>query len=781
MTDQDLIKLLQEKPPREFTTEEFEQLRARWTQSPELRQALIEHLHLESQLAGGLGQVDVNIEVILRRAVDERRQRSGRSTFPYWIIGLLLLIALGIGVVRWNGRPQEPAEVADLPARPVATGDSDPAPFLAEPDPPADALDAIAARQSVAPPVDGSTTVPAVVPIVVAENEPWSTSLAIDTAPWPPRSPAFTADFRTAGHDQLTEADARRWFSAVDGQPFHWGQDTYGNQPQRRVARFQGLARLRAPWPDDALLRLTPFEINDLTLYLWRGPRGVALRYYTRREPHLWAAFEIQREASTPKPTRWGLLTTDNGAYVRSGTGTFDLRWQDGTIVLARGGIPLLTAPISGRPEEVLVEGQFRLRGISIHRSAPLPSVPDNPHPVVLSSAVGSLDWVASAETPAELTSAENGRVVFRSDSPEKQGTVVLPLVRRGLYEVIARIDAADPGTGLFLGDLDGRPLHRVAFFKDNSSGRLTVGVLRPGENREQAQYDFNAFPPPYQTAAQWIRVIAGLGTVQIQVSGDGRHWGHLVENPARDLPGAVGSVGMFGLPGKTPRSLTLAHLEVRELSGLANLVDRDLAPQVPRYTSEDWKDPVRWSHTTIEACPPDVELPRWLRTCVARSLAEGPPREFAVPALRRLVQNAILSDIPLDQKQLLLDEAALLSDVWEESSARALADHYLVLAQQRDHQADSRTFETLFPAIIRSSLWTSSKLKFAWERQVSHDLMSAAFRGDWPVTRRSSGLPGRIRTLYRPNVRRSSRGRRAGSARWRSRTLRNWMTDSPD
>lgn len=733
MTDQELIRLLQEKPPSEFTAEEFELLRARWTQSPELRQALIDHLKLESQLTEALGQIDLDIDSILRRAREERRRTGRTGPLWRWTVGLCLLLIGGFSILIWNSRRPAPAEIAEVaPHSPTEDSGGPAQPASSDDDPPADALEAIASRTAAEAPAVGPAELHPV-PAAVADNEPWSETLARDSAPWPFRSPKLIAGFRAAGHDELPEAEFRRWFTAVNGQPFQTGQDAYGQQPQRRVARFHGFARLRAPWPDDALLRLTPFDITDMTIYLWRGPRGVALRFYTRRDPHLWAAFEVDRETSSPKPNRWGLLTTDNSAYVRAGTGTFDLRCQEGSVVLSRGGIPLLTTLLAGPPDEVFVEGQFRLRGISIHRSAPLPSVPENPHPVLVGGAANQLDWVASAETPAELVAASDGRATFKSDSRDRLGTVVLPLPRRGLYEVIARVDAADPGTGIFLGDRDGRPTHRVGFFKDAATSRMTVGVLRPGEVRDQAQFDFNAFPPPYHTSAQWIRILAGLGTVQVQVSGDGRHWGHLVENPARDLPGAVGSIGLYGLPGPAARSLTLAHLEVRSLSALEDLLDRDLESQVPQYVADDWKDHVRWAHTTLDAWPREADLPRWLTTCVAASLTQGPPREFSVPALRRLVQVAVRSPLPLERKLQLIDEAALLCDTWDEGHARALADNYMVLGSQLDGQADPPPLDVLVPAVVRSSLWSTSKLRFAWDRQASRDLIRAAYRGHWP------------------------------------------------
>lgn len=739
MTDQQLIQLLQEKPPSEFTAEEFDALRARWTQSPELRQALIDHLHLESQLAGALGHIELDINTILQRAAEERRRSPAKhASLRLWSAGLCLFLAVGLASLFWFSRKPRQIEVVENGPKPPATMSSDTAPpdMTPDADAPADALLAIGTGGTSGTVMNTDTQgQPAVAPAVAAAadvNEPWAKTLSRDVAVWPAGSAKFTRDFRAAGHDELTEADARRWFALVEGHGFNWGQDAYGQQPQRRVARFHGFGRLRAPWPDDALLRLTPFEVTDLTIYLWRGPSGVALRFYTRREPHTWAAFEIERESSSPKPSRWGLLTTDNGAYSRAGTGTFDLRYQDGGITLARGGLPLLTAPLAGKPDEVFIEGQFRLRGISIHRTAPLMSIPENPHPLMAGGPAAQLDWAASAESPAEMVPGPNGTMDFKSDSRDKIGTVILPLSQRGLYEVIARVDGADPGTGLFLGDLDGRPIHRVGYFKDAATGRITLGILRPGENRDQANFDFNAFPPPYQTRAQWVKVVAGLGTVQILVSGDGRHWGHLTEDPARDLPGAVGSVGIYGLPGPAPRSLKLARLEVRPLSGITTLADTELLAIAPKFTPDEMRDSVRWSHQVMDAMPAGADLSRWTTACAIAAMTQGPPKDVGVATLRRLLGVAIPSAIPVAQKLLILDEASLLCDAWEESASHPIADFYETIGEQLESAQDPHPLATVRLAVLRSPMWTVSKLRFAWERQASRELLGTIYRGDW-------------------------------------------------
>ena len=750
MTDQELIQLLHEKPANEFTPAEMDALRSQWTQSPELRQALVEHLHLESQLAGALGRVELDVDSILQRAALQKPQAAASSFASWrWAIGLSLLLLVMVGGVVWFGGARERDDLAQNQSH------GQPLPNESAADSVADALSpeniarqendglaeaAIAAASgNKTPPGDGAghpTAKPADAAPVV---EPWTVAMSRDVAPWPAHSPKLTRDFKSAGHDDLPEVEAKRWFSQVEGQPFTWAQDVYGVQ-HKRVARFQGLARLKAPWTDEALLRLTPFEVTDLTLYFWRGPQGLALRFYTRREPHLWAAFAIERENSLPKPIRSGLLTTDNGSYIRAGAGTLDLRYQDGGITLARGGVPLLTAPMASLPDEVYIEGQFRLRGVSMHKSAPLPSLPENPHPISFGGgSAAELPWAMSAELPAGLVTNADGSVTMTTDSATKPGIVVLPFGQRGLYEVIARVESADPGTGLFLGDTDGRPLHRIGYFKDGASQQITFGVLRPGEVRDTSQFDPNAFPVPYHTPKQWIKIVAGLGTLQILVSGDGRHWGHLVENPARDLVGPVATVGLFGQPGPAPRSLRLSHLEIRELNGVTSLAENKLITLSPQFAVEELKDSAKWTHRVLATHPAGVDLPHWFNACAVAALSQGPAKEFGAPLLKRLVGIGIRSEASIRQKLQLLDDASLLCDLWEEANARTVAIHYEDLAEQLSSTGDPHPLATIRPAILRSPMWTVSKLRFAWEKQNSREVLLSAYRGDWSEAWRTS------------------------------------------
>ena len=751
MTDQELIESLQQKSAGELSSAEVEAIRARWTQSPALRQALLEHLHLESQLTGALGPVQLDVDMILQRATEQ--QRRERVSLPRWswLIGLCLVLVVAAGVGFLLLKPPAPDLIVDGDSPNVSPA-VDPkvieTPADVSEEPSAATAVVSSTHEPLVEPVPGPTSPEPLKPevIEVAENEPWTTAFSRDTVPLSADSPKLESPYQSAGHDELSDVDAKRWLAAVEGQPYQWTTDLIGN-PVRRVARFQGLSKLRAPWLPDAILRLTPFEVSDMTLYFWRGPTGIALRFYTRREPHLWAAFEISRENSSPRPTRLGLLCTDSGSYSRSTPGTLDIRHQGGDLVLARGGIILLSVPCPGPPIEVFVEGQFRLRGLSMHRCEPFSVPPENPHPVVVSGAAATMPWAVSAERPASFASNPDGSVSMTSHSPEKEGLIAFPFGWQlaltqstltqpaggtGLYEVMVNVESAEPGTGIFLGDRDGWPVQRLGFFQDSATKQLTFGILRPGEQRTEANYQPNDFPAPYVSRSSWFKLVAGLGTLHILTSGDGRHWGHVVESPGRDLPGAVGSIGLFALPGSNARTIRVNQIEIRELSGLTQMADPQRIRQVPPFQPRDWRDNAAWMHRVLDTQPPDVDGIDWLSTNAVAALAQGPPRETGLSLLRQLVAVGLQSTRPFEEKRLLVDDAASLCDLFDEGSAKIVASWYEELGWQLANAGDVHPLKTVRPAWLGSPLWTDTRFRNVWERLQSFEILQAVYRRDW-------------------------------------------------
>ena len=47
-----------------------------------------------------------------------------------------------------------------------------------------------------------------------------------------------------------------------------------------------------------------------------------------------------------------------------------------------------------------------------------------------------------------------------------------------GFYELLAQVEDADPGTGIFLGGPDGKPVCRLGVFRHSETGRKIFGTL---------------------------------------------------------------------------------------------------------------------------------------------------------------------------------------------------------------------------------------------------------------------------------------------------------------
>lgn len=788
MTDNELIQLLHQKSAGELTPAEVEEIRARWTQSPELRQAIVEHLQLETQLVGALSPVALDVDVILTRAAQQQKTERAPSSNWNWLIGLCLaaIACLGLYVSVKTTPPRE--QVVETPSpTPVAPVEYPADALIPDNLQEASAETALAAANGETPEVAPSQTpaaavvpatpMPKPVEIEIAANEPWSSTLSRDAPVWKPDSPQFTAEYKSAGHDEFPDTEAKKWLSAVEGQPYSWSTDFIGN-PARRMSKFQGIAKLRAPWIDDAVLRLTPFEVADLTLYFWRGPTGVAFRFNTKREPHLWAAFEISRENSSPKPTRYGLLTTDSGTYFRSTPGMLDIRHQNGELVLARGGLVLLSAPFAGPPLEVYLEGQFRLRGLSMHRSVPFLQPPENSHPLLFGGPAAALSWAITPESPATLNAFDDGSVSLTVDSRDKTGIVAFPFgwllatqsspSSNGLFEVIVNVESADPGTGIYLGGRDGRPLQQLGFFKDAASQQTTFGILRPGEVRVDSNYNPTETPPPYLSKSAWFKLIAGLGTFHIQTSGDGKHWGHVVESPGRDLPGAVGSMGLYGLPGATARTLKIREVQVRELNGITGMADHRIRARVPLFQPETFRDLAARNQSVFDTLPDDVTADEWSTACAISALSQGPPKDFGLSLLRQLIKVGMQSDRTFEQKRQMLDDACSLCDLFDEGASKSIGPAYEELGWQLAQAGDVMPLAKTRPAWLWSPIWTASRMKYVWERLHSYEILHAIYAKDWDIAWNAARSASYWNLLPHPDQRPADRGEELDRhARW--------------
>jgi outer membrane protein assembly factor BamB len=741
MTDDELLRLIQERSAEEWTPAELDALRQHWPHAPELRQAFAERLHLETQLATALANVEVTVDQILERA--RRTKSAARRKAILGLLGSLglALVLVGIGVFFFRLHFAAPTAF-DEPAG-LASRTSDEHRSVVSDDAPADAWD-VAATATIA---DAEVAVqsasaalparieaaPASEPESVGPQEPWTAGYAATAPVLNPLDSALRVSYADAGHDDFPEVEARRWWENAAGQAFNWGQEAVGG---RRIARFQGVAKLRAPWRGDTLLRMTLVDSAAFELFFWRGREGVSLRYYTTREPHVWAAYRLKRDdLASFFGKRIALIATDNGAFFRSTPGLFDLQVHDGELILARGGIPLLTAPFGGLPDEVFLEGQCRFRGMTAHKSELIPLPDANPHPVVFGQIPAQWDWrPAEGTTPLVREPFADGSIRFTADSREQAGRAFAVLPRAGLQELIFRIDEADAGTAITFGDAHGEPRAQIAIFRDQKTEQLTFGLLTPGELREVSDHDVAQFPTPYFAPGEWIRVATGLGTLQVWTSGDRRHWGHLAASTNPPFEGNIGSIGVLVSAGPAQRSITLGHLEVRELSGLTARADPTMKEAVPTFAPEELRDFTLWMHRVVVAHPKGAETDRWIDTCAVATLQRGPQRELGLELLRRLLAGVGQSDATAVQAIAALYDAALLTDTWEVHSALPFAQALEEIGIQQLSHGEPAPSRAIRAAWLRMLMWTVTSAKSAFDRLAERELIGAVAAGDWKL-----------------------------------------------
>src|SRR5262245_60943700 len=447
MTDSELIQLVQEKAPEELSFDEVELLRERLRHSAELRETILGQLQMEEYVSRALGRVAVSVDEIYATAA--ARGAAGRQRLLA-LLGWTASLGLGIVVLLWLAlgnadkppRGAVPAAADDGKARIAAleprekrgkaptvptiepAGDppvenktepaSEPDQPEEKPEPPAQ----VAARDSVPEPARPATVDPTPV------SDEWP-----ELNPRSPRRPFAESAFddidgplRGISKNQLS-----RWFAPVPGQNHGF---TEANRGSVVVAGFDGLVRLRAPWPADAVLSLTPFDHHGMAIHFWSGKAGVSLYYYQHPRP-TWAAYRTTRKVPEPRPATFSLAATDNDRYDRSAGGTIEIRHQAGAIVLSRGDLHLLTVPLDGPPAEVYFDRHAWLRTFALYRGDPMP---DSAHPsgknVLEQESPVALEWTKQLARGVSLTKVGDGAMQLTADKGTETSWAAVKLPR---------------------------------------------------------------------------------------------------------------------------------------------------------------------------------------------------------------------------------------------------------------------------------------------------------------------------------------------------------------
>lgn len=729
MTDAELLQLLQEKLPADFTDAELAALRSRWNESPEIRAALSATLELETELATGLGDVSLSVDDLLTKATS-RRTTSPRG-IPRWLalVGLTTVVLLVVGVGVWLSRgSHDKGEALEIAAANTPNVDPEAAPVPSATDTSIkhqnDATGKSAeATLAATMPDDPQAVAPVTLPVVEADA-PWAPWLNGEQAPLPADSPQLRADLRTMGHDEIPLAEFQRWWGEVPGIAAGWNEAIIGG---RRTVQIDGRMQLKAPWVDDAVLRFTPFDLNDMTLLFGDDNHGVALRFYRQRDPHLWAAYEFQRPPGETTIKWGGLLTTDGGAWHRSGATTFEVRRQDAHLILSTGKIALLSVPLPEPPQVVQLLGRGRIRGFSWLRAETWPRADLSERPIVLESTQpDAVKWETTKPEVAMVHVETGGAVLLTGNSKTDDAQAFTTLPRATLVESIFRLSAADAGTGIYLGNEQGKPIALLGICQDRRTKQLTFGALRPQERRSESDYDPNAFPPPYWSPQVWLRIVAGLGTCHVWSSGDGVHWGHVAENPLSDLTGAVRSIGLFCFPGETPRSIRVDSYQVRELNGITRFADRDALVDVLPAMEKLPPTLDEWQADMAEHLPDDVEPAVWMNHAGVVALKQGPSKALSRDIVERLVLSERFRSASFTEQTEFLDDAASLLDLWNDQHILPIRRSYLGRAAITPAESESN-----WTAWLHSPVWTHAAVVVPHWQNLALSLQANAFADD--------------------------------------------------
>lgn len=576
MTDDELLVRLAETPVDEWTVEEVEELRSRLPHSPLLREAMQEYLLTETVLSAGLTRPRVTAEQILARVDAERRSKFSRRA-AVWVALIFLVPAISAGAWLWS--------MWAAPEDQIAAVNPDKEPLWPTATPSGSRLTP-SVRVAASPTASASGTAVAKIeppsveppPVKPAEPEPWEPMLAKAPRAWDD----LAFDDRRLTHD---ETALLKWWDTLSGQ-------------QRRVENredvgivLDGMFRLRAPWTADSVLTLwlrdTSFGRGDadseVRLLLWHGEQGLSIEH--RRQPYEhWTAYSCTKQTNDPKPDVMHYASADDDRARRTGFGPLDLSFRDGRVYLSRGDIVLLTAPLSGMPDTVYLDGRSKIKAMGVARST---GVPDTWVPRPIST------WNDyTAETPlfsvvpdgVKFERLGTAGLALSGVSSTTEARVAFPITRPGFHEAIVEIESAEPGTGIFWGDDTGKPKYAYAVVTEQR--RMQPMLVYAAEKREadpRYRHEPKAIAPAQVGFPLFLKLVSGVGSVRCYASTDGLSWGRILD-PRRDASGMVGSIGIYLAPGKTPRSIRVKNISFRTIF----TYDDKLAGELP-------KPPVAW------------------------------------------------------------------------------------------------------------------------------------------------------------------------------------------
>lgn len=566
-------------------------------------------------------------------------------------------------------------------------------------------------------------------------SAPWSAALVAEGEP-----PAFEdicfLPFDTAKSLPQAE-DLHQWFDVIAGQP----QGIFETKTrQGQTAGIEGIVRLKAPWLPDTALKVALEDYNRLQIHFFRGDTGVTLVYH-EDDLFRWAAYATKRQPRSVTPSEWTLVATDQHRNRRTfpkNHDHYELRYINTEMVLSRGDVVLLRAPISGPPDDVYFQGKAAFHGISLIRSRGFPAGVES-IPVGQVIRPVEMTWVRQLDERATSDLQPDGGIELSvSDRPKKRSWIAAPLPRDKPAELILEIDHAAPGAGLYLGNGKDGPRYVLRYATDRRSKQLCLLVRHDDDLDEHEFRALTEFPLPVVQPHHWIRLVFGAGQLRWWVSSDGKHWAEPVE-PIRNLPPDLTHIGLHCVSRHGPVRIALQKLEVRELAGFALLAPTELREQaVSRATLPSIG---AWLSDVTELTPAGADSNAWRRACAIKTLAAGTSRQLGNDLLLLLLDDSFTKRLALEQQLRILEEAALLLDVWDDAGAlQKLRDRFFEAGRSAWLQEGTPPFSAIRHALMTVPLATRHAIEVATDEILRLEILQWVQARDWTQLARLVG-----------------------------------------
>ncbi len=556
---------------------------------------------------------------------------------------------------------------------------------------------------------------------------PWEDALAKAGDPPAFRDLCFVP-FDTAKSLPQAE-DLRQWFDVIAGQP----QGIFETKTrQGQAAGIEGIVRLKSPWPADAALKIAFEDYNRLQIHFFRGDAGVTLVYH-EDDLFRWAAYTTLRQPRGVTPSQWTLVATDDHRNRRTfpkNHDHYELRCIQGEVVLSRGDVVLLRAPLAGPPDDVFFQGKAAFHGIALVRSTGFPTT-DPPRADGRIIRPVDVPWIQQLDERAGSELQPDGGLRLSSPArPKKRSWAATPLPRDAPSELLLEIDDAAPGAGIYLGNGKDGPRYVLRYARDRRSKLLCLLVRHDDDFDEHEFRGLTEVPLPVVLPHHWLRLVFGAGQLRWWVSPDGIHWAEPVE-PIRNLPPDVTHVGLHCVSRAEATGVTLRRMVVRELANLAELAPAELRSQsiarnaVPSLGA--------WLSDITELTPPGADTNAWRRACAWKTLAAGCPRPVANELLLLLLNDPFTRSLPLDQQLRALGDAALLIDVWDDHGAlQKFAQRYFEAGQTSWERDGTAPFSSIRHALMTTPFATRHPLEIATDELLRVELAQLAYARDW-------------------------------------------------